>query len=556
MLRAFWTWDPVSSGIYKAFDEPFAYANNRWFFDKSVWQKMFRTMGGCGFNAMVLANTHPFPFMIDMSAYPDAKVIDETALYDYQRMHQWIFETALEYDIAPYVLFFNIYYPAPMLEARGIDPKNTSTPTDFAVEYMHHCTRKLLETYPDLTGIIVDGGENVTSMREEFMQQAIVDAVDGARPDAALYLRGWQADPNQFIEKIKRRSNRPIKYSVKYTCDHLVDSGADPTFNTWVEKAGGQNILAELWISNFEPWTSFSFETVEGILENLDLLGCEGFSLQPLSVYEWPRTSDTYFKYQWQRDRVWYHTWGGTPISELVNEGQPKWLLRNAKLVTGFEAGSQILELLSLYIAGNKQSNWHPQFCSIANNDIPHLFSIQDMLSLEDLETFSGRNWWEEVTGDKVVHVAEYIQSGTPVDAYGPEEFIEEIADLSEQAVAAGEKGMRSASGEKELPSFSCDALCMGRLGEFYAERFKAALAHARGDNTEALEHMTRALGLYREIDTIDSPHRTQPFATRVGQSTVLVSWPDIVRALEAEYYDASKGEFKPGAEYSIQPLE
>ena len=558
MLRAFWTWDPVSSGIYKTFDEPYAYTNNRWFFDKSVWQKMFRTMGGCGFNAMVLANTHPFPFMIDLSAYPEAKVIDETALYDYQRMHQWIFETALEYGIAPYLQFFNIYYPAPMLESRGIDPKNMSTPTDLAVEYTHHCTRKLLETYHDLAGIIADAGENVTSMREEFLQQAIVDAVDAARPDAALYLRGWGGEPNQFIEKIKRRNNRPIKYSVKYTFDHLVDSSADPSFNSWVDTVGGENVTAEFWISNFEPWTSFSFETVEGILENLNLLGCDGFSLQPLSLYEWPCTSDTYFKYQWQRDRVWYHTWGGTPISELISEGQPKWLLRNAKLVTGFEAASKILELLALYLAGNKQSNWRPQFCSIAENDIniPHLLSIEDMLSLESQEIFSGRKWWEEVTGDKVVHPAEYIKSGTPVDAYGPEEFIEELIDLSEQAIAAGEKGMRSASGEKELPSFSRDAQCMGKLGEFYVERFKAALSHARGENAEALEHITRALDSYRNISSIDSPHRTQPFAVRVGQSTVLLSWPDILQALEAELEDATKGEFKQGIEYPIQTEE
>ena len=53
-------------------------------------------------------------------------------------------------------------------------------------------------------------------------------------------------------------------------------------------------------------------------------------------------------------------------------------------------------------------------------------------------------------------------------DAYGPDELIEELADLSEQAVSAGEKGMRNASSEKELPSFARDAVCMGRLGEFY----------------------------------------------------------------------------------------
>ena len=141
MLRAFWTWDPVSSGTYRAFDEPWAYENNRWFFDKSVWQKMFRTLNTCGFNAMVLANTHPFPFMLPLEDYPEARVLGDEDLADYMQMHHWIFNTALDYEIAPYLLFFSIYMPAPLLEARGIEPKDTSIPTDLALQYTHSCTR-------------------------------------------------------------------------------------------------------------------------------------------------------------------------------------------------------------------------------------------------------------------------------------------------------------------------------------------------------------------------------------------------------------------------------
>src|ERR1017187_2134157 len=132
MLRAFWTWDPVSGGQYEAFDESYAYVHNKWFFDKSVWQKMFRTMTGCGFDSMILANTHPFPFMLDLPKYPS--VIDETALADYQAMHRWVFETALNYDIEPYMCFFPLSGSEPM--------------TDYAVEYMQYCVRQLLETYP------------------------------------------------------------------------------------------------------------------------------------------------------------------------------------------------------------------------------------------------------------------------------------------------------------------------------------------------------------------------------------------------------------------------
>lgn len=54
MLKVFWIWN---SGAFNGTPD---HENSRWFFDKSVWQKMFRTMSNCGFDALVLANADPF----------------------------------------------------------------------------------------------------------------------------------------------------------------------------------------------------------------------------------------------------------------------------------------------------------------------------------------------------------------------------------------------------------------------------------------------------------------------------------------------------------------
>ncbi len=463
MLRAFWTWN----------QDP----DKKWFYDKSVWQKMLRAMGGRGFDSVIFA---------------DARPIDGPA--DYQQMPRWVFEIALDYEIAPYVFI--------------------EVPGDAgAVDRLCPSLREMMESYPELKGVFLSAGS-----------QSVVDAIDAARPDASVYVRPGG-------EEVTRRGGRPIGYSVKYSGDHLVDASPDPEFSAWVEAVGAENVLAEFSVTNFEPWTSFSYDTVEGALASLAELGCEGFAVHPLSVEEWPHTSDAFFKYQWQRDLVWYAVWGGTSTEQLARQGQPKWLARNARVMPGFEAGSRILELLSLYFAGDKSMAWQPQLCSIARR----LLTIEDMLHLGDMPEFRALDWWTEITGDRVVHLAEYIASGTPADAYGPEELIEELTDLAEQAVAAGEKGMRSASGEKELPGLARDALCMGRLGEFYVERLRAALAHARGNDAEALEHISRALGLYREIAAVDSSHREG------GE------WANVVKALEAEHADGVKGVFGRG---------
>ncbi len=515
MHRAFWSLAPATDG-----------RDDKWFFDKSVWQKMFRTMHGCGFNCLFFFNENPFATMIDASAYPDAKVFDDASAVDYRQMYHWILEAALDYDIAPYLAF-------------------NASQSD--LDFIRECMRALLDDYPVLRGLIIGGLNSESTM--DLAQRGIVDVLDAVRPDASLYLQSDESS-DEIIE-ITRRGNRKIGYLVKYTHDHLVDENPDEQFTGWIDEVEADNVIAEFEIANFEPWTSFSFDTVGGALANLEHAGCEGLALKPLSPTQWPLVSDTYFKYQWQRDLVWYSVWGGRSIEKLKKLGSPKWLTRNPRLVIGFEAASRILEILSLYFAGDRSRAIRPQYCSIDGTDGPHLISIADILRPEDITEYSGRDWWQEITGDPVVYLGEYIHRGAPENTYGPEELIEELSDLSHLAVSAAEKGMRSASGEKELPSLARDAFCMGRLGEFYVERLRAALSHARSENAEAAEHTARALGLYRELAAVDSTHRDK-FTLQWRNISVEGGWGAIIRALEREYEDVSKVDFKPGSEYLI----
>lgn len=510
MHRAFWTFAPATDG-----------RDDKWFFDKSVWQKMFRTMTGSGFNRLFFFNAHPYATMIDISAYPDEKIVDDDAAVDYRQMYHWILEAALDYDIAPYLAF----------DADGSD-----------LDFTRRCMRTLLDDYPMLRGLVICGLDGLSAI--DLAQRGMVDVLDSVRPDAALYLQSGAN--SEDITRITRRGNRKIGYLVKYTHDHFVDENPDEQFTRWIDKVGADNVIAEFEFANFEPWTSFSFDTAGGALANL-----ESLALKPLSPNQWPQVSDTFFKYQWQRDLVWYSVWGGSSIEKLKKQGSPKWLARNPGLIIGFEAASRILEILSLYFAGDRTSAFRPQYSSLDSANGPHLMSIADILRPEDISEYSGRDWWQEITGDPVVYLGEYIHRGSPENTYGPEELIEEVSDLSSLAVAAGEKGMRSASGEKELPGFARDAFCMGRLGEFYVERLRAALSHARCEDAEAAEHTARALGLYRELAAVDSTHRDK-FTLHWRHSSAEGGWQSIIDALERECADVSKGDFKPGSEYPI----
>ena len=545
MLKAFWTWNPVSSVTSRPFDEPYACRNNSCFFDKGVWTKTFAAMQDAGFNAMILANTHPFPYMVNLVEYPEAKVIDDARLAEYQSIYHWIFGEGLRHGIGTHVLFFSIYYPDRLLAHLGITAQDTQQAPSHTVEYTNYCVRQLLRTYPELAGVVGDASENIAAeKREEFLQQAFVDAVDAERPDIDLMIRGYWSDPSKMTGELKRRDGRPITWTNKYTFEHLVSTEPDPVFKSWIEKAGAPRVAGEFWISNFEPWSCFSFKTIQGIVSNLEKLGCAGFSVHPLSMYQWPFSPDTLFEYQWERDKAFYQAWGGAKTPDIRPD-----------LIAGFEAASCIMERLALYIAGDRENQWHPQFCSIKdyNRTGPHLLTIEDMLNFDDQKVFQiGKNWWQNVTGQRVVHFAEYLESGTPAGAYGPEEFINELTSLASTALESAEKGLSAAGDDKALTSAALDAYCMAKLGKFYAQRSRAAIAHGRGNDPEAVRAMGLAVESYRQLVEADTPHR-KPFRVLAGRAAIVGEWQGTLDALIAEHSDTSAGEFKRGT--NIYPL-
>ncbi len=529
------------------FDEPHAYKENKWLFDKSVWQRLFRLMNACGFNAMFFANTHPFPFMIEYDQYCDAAMLKPEELQQYQRMYKWIFTLACEYDIKPYLLFFSIYYPDAFAEKRGLSGPQLTEPSQLALDYTSYCVSKALETYPELSGIVCEASETFNGDRAAFLEEAIIKPAKLAKTNADIIVRGWKADPKEIVTRFDE-AGLNLKYSVKYTWEHLVSEKPDPMFKMWAAAAGPERILGEFWISNFEPLTSFSFRLAEDILQSLGRMGCAGFSLQPLSLYEWPFTSDRDFRFQWQRDLIWYQIWGGASLAELVQEGTPKWLHRHADLLSGFQAGAKILETTALYFGGDKQNQWHPQFATIQVDGECRLLSVADLADFTSNEHFWAKTWQKEITGINVMHLPDALKNPDP-DAFGPFEFIARLTEYVNEADETLRKTWSRIRNETELPCLAKNLEAQSRLGSFWIERMRAAIAHARNDDANALKHMQAAMEEMQNVASIEKRHR-DGFRFIVGRDVVVGNWDGILAALNAELQDAKKGEWKPGSAY------
>ena len=90
-----WQWNPVSCVGPRGYDERHMLAHNDWFFDRALMRRYFAAMRAAGLDTWVLANTHPFPFMVDLAEYPDAQVLSGAELDRYQAHYHRLFEDAL-----------------------------------------------------------------------------------------------------------------------------------------------------------------------------------------------------------------------------------------------------------------------------------------------------------------------------------------------------------------------------------------------------------------------------------------------------------------------------
>ncbi len=518
---------------------------NDWLFDRKTWTDMFASMSKAGFNAMVFANTHPFAYMIKYEKFTEAAIISDEELEKYQTAYHWIFAEAKRHGIEVWFLFFSVYYTEPYLDHLGVYDRDAYAAHDHAIEYTRYCVSEFLKEYPEIDALFGEASENIHGSRGTFLREAIVRPFEEhASPDTKLIIRGWCSDEKEFKDELVDKTDVPIIFSVKYTWEHFVHSDCDPLFTEWTENAGAENVIAEFWISNFEPFTSFSYSTVCGILSRLKEMGCQGFSIHPLSMYEWPYTSDKTFDYQWERDEPWYSSWGDTVCS--TKEMQP--FIEDYDIRSGFEAASEILKLSAVYFAGDRQNQWHPQFCSVRHSDGVRLFTIKDMCSLSEqlspwgweagsYKAFHKPDWMTSFGEESVMHFEDYFEDAT--DAYGPQQFISDLESLVLQAEKSIKLAKEKFSGEKQL-ALVRHAEAQVELGNFWAMRARAGLSFVTGDHPYMLACMEKALEHFRKVEELESRNRDS-FRVLTGRCAQANDWSTPRIALERELVDYKK---------------
>ena len=542
--RGLWQWNPVSCVTPRSYDEKHMAARDEWFFDRAFMSRYFDAMAAAGLNTWILANTHPFPFMVDLSAFPDAVVLARAELERRQAHYHWLFETARARGVLPFVLFHTCYVPDAFGRKHGIRPVHSYAPSPLACDYTRHCVRRLCETYPELAGINGEASENVAAaQRAQFARDAIVAGVreSGQRP--ALFFRGWTSDPVEMKRNVMDAYDGECFFTVKYTWEFLVHRRPDPEFLRWTRTCGAERVLAEFWISNYQPFGCHDLDLAGGIRQELESLGCAGFTSHPMDLYGAPFVQGPQAGLlQLDRDRDWYATLSGAcpvgsagvPPASSPERGRFLGVEDTRSLDVCGRAACVPNQRISFYLTGNKQNFLQPQWLAAIAGSPERRAGLHTLFHWKNLPTSVDKSygrWMPQLDATAVRY------PGEEGEGFGLEDLIRDLDLLDSEWIDP------PASAPERPDAYAAwrrDVLGLRQMARAWTDRARAVSAHFSGRAAEVPPALRRSLDLVRgmpEIMGFDGPYRLL-----VGRHVVILRWTDLAGALERELADYAAG--------------
>jgi hypothetical protein len=394
--------------------------------------------------------------------------------------------------------------------------------------------RQLCDTYPELAGIYAEASENIhVDLRAEFAKDTIVSGIHDSSQRPMLLFRGWISDPTAMKQAVLDEYDGECFFGVKYTFEHLVHRRPDPEFLRWVHTCGADRVLAEFWISNFQPFGCHDLELAAGIHEELRALGCAGFTSHPMDLYAAPFVQGTQQRVlQLDRDHAWYATLSGACESGLQLEST-RFGLANLPVDT-LRAASRPFVRASWYITGNKQNFLQPQLLAFVAQTERRQAELQHLdrwRHLGPLTAASFGRWPEQLDG---------LVPRYPGDTEGEFGLTDLLAGLDELE-QGWEDVPDSAPGLGDIYDvWRGDLRAQHALALAWTERVRAVIAHVEGRRERALKALR--LSLAHACLVPDLLRHDGPYRLLIGRHTFIIRWSELIAALEAELADYAAG--------------
>lgn len=560
------------------------------------WHEFVDDMARNRYNVLSLWSLHPFPSIVRVPEFPDValndvhrtlvplddtytmtgsdmfrpmllervEVVRKMSIDDKIAFWRDVMRYAHQRGVEVYWFTWNIFtYGA--TGKYGITPDQNNEKT---IAYFRASVRETVLTYPDLDGIGITAGEQMTqdaTLKEQWLWKTYGEGIMDARklaPERKVRLihRFHQTGLDGITQAFKGYPE-PIDVSFKYSIAHMYSSPRppfieaalphlSPSRRTWLT-VRDDDIYSFRWADS-----AFAREYIRN-MPGKDKMA--GFYMGP-DGYNWGREAMSVAPTsprQQVMDKRWFSflLWGRLSFDPSLPEAQLDSIMAQrfpevpvARLKDGWAAASRVFPEITKFFWGDIDLRWMPEACLSHPRFHKGFYTVQHFLE------------GGVMPGSGIMNIVEWRQkflASAPMTGTTPLQVADALATNAAKALAVvGELSPR-AGGNAELKATLQDMTAMAHLGNYYAEKIRGAAQLALFDKTSkpeqreaSVRHLLLAVDHWKRYASAYTLQYKQPLLyNRVG----FVDLPAFVAKTEQDVAIARL--WAPGTVPDTQPV-
>ncbi|ARV16526.1 hypothetical protein [Polaribacter sp. SA4-12] len=526
-----------------------AQSNIATMWELDFWEGFLDNMARHRYNTISYWNAHPFSSMVKLDEYTDVALQDVlgTTIEPKENQYAWNvpelpsikplenLKVIKKMTIDEKIVFWqkvmkhaknrgiNIYFITWNICLNGAAPPGSNKEVgdkkgkygitndyknEISKDYLRKSVKQFLINYPDVTGIGVTAGENmrtpmVDDDKEKWLWETyglgILDAKKMQPKRKVNFIhRFWWTDM-KIVKKYWGDYPDNFDMSFKYSKAHMY-SKTDPTFAKpfikWMESENlkswwnlrNDDIFIHRW-GNPEYASSF--------IKNLPLAQTSGYHMGS-DGYVWGRefiSKNPTKPRQLEIDKHWFKflLWGRLGYNpDLKNERFEKIIgakfpETDAKLLLEtWSESSKIIPQVNQFSWGDWDYHWQPEACMELWNDLKPIDKFISNPTMQDSGTLNAEDYAKAILNKEV------ITKKTPL------EVIKNLRDYSKNSRINADK-LLSEGNTNELKQTLLDIKSMSFLGDYYADKFSAAVELAFYKETGKGTHQQKAISYLKD---------------------------------------------------------
>ncbi|NLW87313.1 MAG: hypothetical protein GXY38_10615 [Planctomycetes bacterium] len=194
-LRSFHMWLPfgMGQGYGQQGYDSWKHRTDWWWYSRRFWSEFLDELALARYNHLFFWNVHPFPALIEYEEFPEANEFDSQRRMQNIEHFRWLLRQASSCGIKTGLLFYNIQVGEGFGRAHGFPCRGhygyVGSDCDLVRDYNRYCLHKLMQTYPDLSGLM--SCFEINKDAHDYVRDVIVPPLKQAAGKPVLHFRLW-----------------------------------------------------------------------------------------------------------------------------------------------------------------------------------------------------------------------------------------------------------------------------------------------------------------------------------------------------------------------------